>query len=214
MKKLLLFICAIVFLFGMGGVANATWYEFDFNDLQKFATAEEIENYMENTVPPPGNVELSDTTTAGGDFGSNYLRSGSDGAIEIAFTERQILEIYFDWGSRLKFISETGETKGFYAYADGSDTPFYSYIFSDDEWAASDTGVYINFIDLGIAPVSSLKFANSPANGYITLDNLRIENDDGRDSAPVPEPATMLLLGSGLIGLAGIGRKKLIRSKG
>lgn len=33
----------------------------------------------------------------------------------------------------------------------------------------------------------------------------------GHDLHPVPEPASMLLLGSGMIGLAGVGRKKLFK---
>ncbi|NTW17305.1 MAG: PEP-CTERM sorting domain-containing protein [Syntrophaceae bacterium] len=59
---------------------------------------------------------------------------------------------------------------------------------------------------------------NAVTDGWSGLGDVRVINllnasggyaQDQLTVAPVPEPATMLLLGAGLIGLAGIGRKKL-----
>jgi hypothetical protein len=104
----------------------------------------------------------------------------------------------------------------------GKDSGFFMAFYSGDStmtiqgfgnFIARDGADYGNNTINRIAPFTAAELGLSQFDeveinfgGSAAIDNIR--------STPVPEPATMLLLGSGLIAIAGVGRKKILKREG
>jgi len=206
MKKLILCVSILgVFLFG---VATANVYAYSF--------------YLDGTE---GYAGAWDTTyggygyTSGADQWSGYLIGVFDGNdsesllvskasnyLETSVTDYDYAKVDGTSGTNdfLTTTADAGNLSGQWMLEPGFPIGFYS--------VKASTYYALYFVDPEqISGYWSTIHITNPGGQQPAISHFSVlstEIDDGNGNGePVPEPATMLLLGSGLIGLAGLGRK-------
>jgi hypothetical protein len=207
MKKVLMVFVGMLMVFGMVGPASATSTTFNFS-----LGGLTLDQYMDTTFG--SNVDISNLgpyTSSQIFGGSAAIRTtSSSGSLDFDPSGSglpstfKILSVSFTWGV---YDSTSGYDFVLDVYNDANSSWVHDYFtksgVSDNAYGPSGLLVFDSSME-----VTRLQIHDSSSHD-VGIDDLVI-NDNRTVDPPgaAPEPATMLLLGSGLVGLAGFARRR------
>jgi hypothetical protein len=213
MKKLIVSLSVLALFFGFGGMARATQITFNFDPpaLADNSNAATIGGYMGVLYGSPVTVTGHDGPVSETGLGSllggtndGYVESESDSLfggehrIQINFGAAAPISsvVSFDYGAIANPFNAEYSLNG---------TTWINF-FHHDTTGFLGLGSYTGSTSYPLPPsVQALRFLDG-GYGEVGIDNLVVNNSTQEN--PIPEPATMLLLGSGLIGLVGFARRR------
>jgi hypothetical protein len=193
MKKYLMFLCAVMLVFGMAGVASAL----QFTDTQALnVTLAEgpladvlLGTTFDYTHATPVDFEVPwDVVNSAELEISGYWIDGNNDTVEVTGTAVGTLTSGGSYGF------------SFNPFNWGAwDTPSVSSFDISSTFSTWSTGAL-----LGVSITADGRFGD----GILQLASSTFTLDYENNTAPVPEPSTILLMGAGLLGLVGYNRKR------
>jgi hypothetical protein len=187
MKKLLIFLCAVTLVFGMMGKARALPFTLGSYDVTLHDSGPGLLVYENHILGTPITVNLEVGEMTGWvdlfEIGTDESYAGFDDWLNKEIT------VAFDFTDPTATAIATGETDG------------HLRLFRDDlghvQW---DNPTLFSFGTTGLFSIQlSEEYFGTPGSAIVQANMTYLE----ADTAPIPEPATLMLMGIGLAGLAG-----------